>query len=106
MKDEIVQQSNTKTAYSCYFEVKLAHPQFGLSRVKHNQICNQLLMKQLVELSREGIELSSDVSNATLIENIKFNDKRPLIDLLFGSIALLQQLFQQLLMIKNKELCV
>ncbi|MBA2710760.1 MAG: HNH endonuclease [Tatlockia sp.] len=63
-------------AYSNYFEVPLNREDFGKRRQKHNAICNQQLFAHLEALSKEGIELSEEVSNATLMEAIKRNPQK------------------------------
>lgn len=55
--------SSKKIAYSNYFEVRLNKEDFGKDRKKHNQICNQVLLKHLEALNQEGIQLCDWVSN-------------------------------------------
>ncbi|EHL31488.1 ankyrin repeat domain-containing protein [Legionella drancourtii] len=64
---------HTKQAYSCYFEVQLYEEDFGKSREKHNQICNELLLQQLEQLSQEGIQFCNEITNEKLMSNISSN---------------------------------
>lgn len=59
-----------KEAYSCYFEIQLEPSNFGKKRQIHNKICNQLLLEQLIELNKEGIQLYEVASNEKLIAKI------------------------------------
>ncbi|WP_165481224.1 ankyrin repeat domain-containing protein [Legionella jordanis] len=65
------------TTYSCYFEVQLKHGDFGKSREKHNNICNKLLLKQIEELNKEGIQLCAEISNDALVKKICLQPNDP-----------------------------
>ena len=73
---------SNKTAYSCYFEAQLDFKNFGKNRKKHNIICNQQLLKQLEEFTKEGIQFFLEATNEELINNICLSPHKSPHDLL------------------------
>jgi hypothetical protein len=61
----------SKATYSCYYEILLNENDFGLSRKKHNKICNSALLEQLEALEGEGIQLHDQITNIDLINEIQ-----------------------------------
>ena len=68
--------SGERIAYSDYFGVQLDPENFGKSRIKHYQICNELLLKRVRKFEADGSQFCDFMSNIDLITFITKNVKK------------------------------